>query len=145
MSQGGVDGMFGSMDISLSAMRAQRQRIDVVASNLANADSTRTTQGGPYKRQQVVFEAVLQNASGSSSGPAGVRVASIVSDPRPPMVVHNPGHPDADANGNVLMPDIRPAEEMADLISASRFYEANSAALKITRAMFQKSLDMGKA
>jgi flagellar basal-body rod protein FlgC len=144
MSQ--VGGLFGPMDISLSALRAQRQRIDVIASNLANSESTKTAQGGPYQRQQVVFESVLQDASAASQPvPGGVRVTSVVNDLRPPIVVHNPGHPDADVNGNVLMPDIHPAEEMADLIAASRSYEANSAALRITRSMFQKSLDLGKA
>lgn len=143
-----MNGIFGTMDISLSALQAERKRLDVIASNLANAETTSTPQGGPYQRQQVVFESVMKEAMDSNNPTpqsAGVRVAAVVQDVRPPLVIHNPGHPDADANGNVQMPDIRPAEEMADLIAASRSYEANSAALKISRAMFQKALDFGKA
>ncbi len=142
-----MNGIFGSMDISLSALQAQRKRLDAIASNLANAETTSTPQGGPYVRQQAVFEAVMNDAMSGDGSPqvGGVRVASISQDPRPPIVVHNPGHPDADSNGNVMMPDIRPAEEMADLLQASRSYEANSAALKISRAMFLKALDFGKA
>lgn len=142
-----MNGIFSSMDISLSALRAQRKRLDVIASNLANAETTSTPQGGPYVRQQAVFESVMTDALNGNNKQevAGVRVSSISQDPRPPLVVHNPGHPDADANGNVMMPDIRPAEEMADLLSASRSYEANSAALKISRAMFLKALDFGKS
>ena len=143
-----MNGIFGSMDISLSALQAQRKRLDVIASNLANAETTSTPQGGPYVRQQAVFESVMKDAINSNDATqqvAGVRVSAIANDPRPPLVVHNPGHPDADANGNVMMPDIRPAEEMADLLQASRSYEANSAALKISRAMFMKALDFGKA
>jgi flagellar basal-body rod protein FlgC len=142
--------MFSGMNASVSALQAQRQRMDVIASNLANAESTRTSKGGPYIRQQVVFEAVLEEAQNElgRQGPAipagGVRVASIASDPRPPVKVHMPGHPDADANGNVLMPDIHPEQEMVDLINASRSYEANSAAFKISRGLFQKALDIGK-
>jgi len=142
----GVRG-FGAMDTSLSALKAQRERMEAIASNLANAESTRSTKGGPYQRQQVVFEAVMNDAvAGNGTGGAGqgVRVAGTYTDPRPPIKVHNPGHPDADANGNVMMPDIRPAEEIADMMSAARSYEANSAALKITRSMHQKALDLGR-
>jgi len=137
------------MDISVSALAAQRKRLDVVAANIANAESTRSPNGGPYQRQQVLFESVLGEAQGAGlSGqqlPGGVRVSAVVSDARPPLTVHIPGHPDADANGNVLMPDIRPAEEMADLISAARSYEANAAAFKITRGVIQRSLELGRS
>lgn len=137
---------FRAMDISVSALQAQRKRMDVVSSNLANAESTRSATGGPYQRQQVVFETVLDDAQKSlSAHPGGVRVSAIVSDPRPPVKLHMPGHPDADANGDVLMPDIRPAEEMADLLSAARAYEANAAAFKITRSIIQRSLELGRA
>jgi flagellar basal-body rod protein FlgC len=135
---------FGALDTSVSALQAQRRRMDVIASNLANAESTRSPQGGPYVRQQVVFEAVLNEAQGGVSA-GGVRVAATVADSRPPLRVHLPGHPDADTNGDVLMPDIRPAEEMADLLSAERAYEANLAAFKITRGLFQKALELGRA
>jgi flagellar basal-body rod protein FlgC len=141
-----VSNIFGPMNTSVSALRAQRQRIDIVSSNLANAETTRTPQGGPYQRQQVVFEAVMNDVANEVVGrPAGVRVSSITTDARPPIKVHMPGHPDADAQGNVMMPDVRVAEEMADLMSASRSYEANAAAFKISRQMFQRSLELGKA
>lgn len=143
-------GSFRSLDISVSALKAQRARMDVVSSNLANAQTTRTPEGGPYQRQQIVFEAVLQDATGIAQGAdqgsaGGVRVAEVSKDARPPIVVHMPGHPDADANGNVLMPDVRPAEEMVDLIAASRSYEANAAAFKLSKQMMQRALEMGRA
>lgn len=144
-------GSFNSLDISVSALSAQRKRMDIVSTNLANAESTRTAEGGPYQRQQVVFEAVLQEAagispSGGEQGSAGgVRVAEIHKDERPPIIVHIPGHPDADANGNVAMPDVRPAEEMVDMIAASRSYEANAAAFKLSKQMMQRALEMGRA
>ena len=139
---------FRGMDISVSAMQAQRKRMDIVTSNLANAESTRSAGGGPYQRQQVVFESMLGEAVGPRSaepGPGGVRVSAVIPDTRPPVKLHMPGHPDADANGDVLMPDIRPAEEMADLLSSARSYEANAAAFKITRSIIQKSLELGRA
>lgn len=143
-------GSFRSLDISVSALSAQRKRMDVVSTNLANAESTRTAEGGPYQRQQVVFEAVLQDAtgmaqSGEQGAAGGVRVAEIHKDERPPIIVHIPGHPDADANGNVAMPDVRPAEEMVDMIAASRSYEANAAAFKLSKQMMQRALEMGRA
>ena len=136
---------FNALDISASALRAQRTRLDVIASNLANAESTRTQNGGPYRRQMVVFEALMGAAPGTSERVGnGVRVSSVATDQRPPIALHMPGHPDADANGNVLLPDIRPAEEMTDLLTASRAYEANLAAFKIGRSMFQKALELGR-
>jgi len=140
--------IFKAMDISVSALQAQRQRLDVVASNLANAESTRSAAGGPYQRQQVVFESVLneaQNARSDQPTTGGVRVSAVVFDPRSPVKLHMPGHPDADSNGDVLMPDIRPAEEMADLLSAARSYEANAAAFKITRSIILRSLELGRS
>lgn len=143
-------GSFRSLDISVSALNAQRKRMDVVSTNLANAESTRTAAGGPYQRQLVVFEAVLQDATAAQQGgpdstAGGVRVAEVGNDTRPPLVVHMPGHPDADANGNVMMPDVRPAEEMVDMISASRSYEANAAAFKLSKQMMQRAIEMGRA
>ena len=138
-----VSPIFRGLDISVSALQAQRRRMDVVAANMANAESTRTPGGGPYQRQHAVFEAVLADARDGTSAGAGVRVAAVVKDSRPPVSVHMPGHPDADASGNVLMPDIHPAEEMAEMSNASRAYEANAAAFKITRGMMLKALDLG--
>ena len=143
----GINAMFDSMNVSLSALQAQRRRMDVVAGNLANAESTRSPQGGPYQRQQVVFETVLNDAIASPDGQSagqGVAAVSVVPDRRPPIPVHMPGHPDADANGNVLMPDVRPAEEMADLISAARSYEANAVAMKISRGVMQRAIELGR-
>jgi len=141
-----ISSVFAPMNTSLSAMRAQRQRVDIVSSNLANAETTRTPQGGPYQRQQVVFEAVMNEVASEVIGrSSGVRVAGITTDTRPPIKVHMPGHPDADGQGNILLPDVRVAEEMADLMSASRSYEANAAAFKISRSMFQRSLELGRA
>lgn len=145
-----VSRIFAPLDTSVSALQAQRHRIDVVSSNLANAESTRTPEGGPYQRQMVVFEAVLNDARNAAEGMIGsgngVRVAATVKDTdRQPIKVHMPGHPDADADGNVRMPDIRTAEELADLMSAARSYEANAAAFKITRTIFQRALELGRS
>lgn len=145
-----ISRIFGPLDTSVSALQAQRHRIDVVSSNLANAESTRTEEGGPYQRQLVVFEAVLNDAqnavNGNGGGGQGVRVAATVKDAdrEQGIKVHMPGHPDANANGDVTMPDIRTAEELADLMSAARSYEANAAAFKITRTIFQRALELGR-
>jgi flagellar basal-body rod protein FlgC len=151
MSTESASKIFGAMNTSLSAMQAQRRRMDVIAMNLANAESTRQADGtpGPYRRQQVVFESVLNEAQGFNEDPStmatGVRVSEVIKDiDAKPIMVHMPGHPDADANGNVLMPNVNPAMEMADMIGAARSYEANAAALKISRMMMQRSLDIGK-
>ena len=138
-------GRFNALSISTSALKAQRARLDVIASNMANSETTRTSEGGPYKRQTIAFESMLHQSQGSSVfAGSGVRVSSIGADNRPPITVHLPEHPDADVNGNVQMPDIRPAEEMADLLTASRAYEANAAAFKISRSVFQKALELGR-
>jgi len=152
MANENVGKIFSAMNVSLSAMQAQRRRMDVIASNLANAESTRSPDGsGPYRCQHVVFEAVLNEAQNSAKDPStavgGVRVSDVVTDnlaDHPFTVVHMPGHPDADANGNVLMPNVNPAMEMADMVGAARSYEANAAALKISRMMLQRSLEIGK-
>ena len=150
MPNANVGKIFSAMNVSLSAMQAQRRRMDVVASNLANAESTHSADGsGPYRCQHVVFEAVLNEAQNSTKDPSlaggGVKVSDVVTDNATPFtVVHMPGHPDADANGNVLMPNVNSAMEMADMIGAARAYEANAAALKISRMMLQRSLEIGK-
>jgi flagellar basal-body rod protein FlgC len=130
-----------------SALTAERTRLDVIAENIANAQTTRGPDGGPYRRRVVVFETVLQNAvgrAGPGETPAAVRVARIQTDPRPLLLVYRPGHPDADANGMVAMPNINVHEEMADLIAASRAYEANLAVVKNARAMAMQTLAIGK-
>jgi flagellar basal-body rod protein FlgC len=134
------------MDVSLSALQAQRRRMDVISSNIANADVTNFARTGkPYERQMVTFETVLDDAAHKGANDGGVKVSATVSDNRPPTPIYSPGHPDADKDGMVLFPDIRPAEEMADLMSAARSFEANSAAMKIAKTMFQRSLEIGRA
>lgn len=130
-----------------SALTAERTRLDVIAENIANAQTTRGPDGGPYKRRVVVFETVLQDALGRTTAggaPATVRVARIQTDPRPPLLVYRPGHPDADANGMLALPNINVHEEMADLIAASRAFEANLAVVKNARAMALQTLAIGK-
>jgi flagellar basal-body rod protein FlgC len=141
-------------DISASALTAQRLRMDVISSNIANAETTRASyvngEFQPYKRKMVVLEpmkedsfaAVLQNEMGSAS--KGVKVSSIQEDNTPSKLVYNPTHPDADKNGYVKMPNVDVTKEMVDMISASRSYEANVTALNATKSMFAKALEIGK-
>src|ERR1700761_4723424 len=105
--------MFSALAIASSGLSAQRARMDVIAENLANAETTRTPQGGPYQRQEVVLE---QAGASFGEGLGGVRVAGIVSDTSPPRRVYDPGHPDADKNGYVTLPNVNPVNEMVDLI-----------------------------
>jgi flagellar basal-body rod protein FlgC len=144
-------GMFDAFDISASALTAERMRMDVTAENLANAQTTRTADGGPYRRKEVVLQEVakgggfagsLRAAMGSGGRPGGVEVAGIAEDSTPNKMVYDPGHPDADANGYVAMPNVDSVTEMVDLISASRAYEANVTALQSAKTMFTKTLDL---
>jgi flagellar basal-body rod protein FlgC len=142
----GIDSYFRTLDISVSGMRSERIRMDVVLSNLANVNSTRTPEGGPYRRRQVVFQTMLDDAQkGGDMGGRGVEVSEISLDNSDFVRVFRPGHPDADADGYVLLPNISTAEEMADLISASRSHEANSAAFRVTKEMFRRALEIGRA
>jgi flagellar basal-body rod protein FlgC len=143
--------LFNSLGISASALSAERLRMDVTAENLANAQTTRTEGGGAYKRKEVVLESAgrggfaqaLAGAQGSASGPdGGVRVSGIVEDTAPDRLVHDPSHPDANADGYVAMPNVNPVTEMVDLISASRSYEANVTAMQTAKQMFTKTLDI---
>jgi flagellar basal-body rod protein FlgC len=139
--------VIGGMDSTVAALTAERVRMDVVSQNIANAQVTRGPDGGPYQRQQVIFESVLDAArSGALPGSAGasVRVSRIEVDPRGPRAVYNPGHPDADENGMVAMPNVNVHQEMVDLISASRSFEANLAVLKTARSMAMQTLSIGK-
>lgn len=128
-----------------AALNAERVRLDIISQNIANAQTTRGPDGQPYVRQQVVFETVLKHQlqPGAVAAPE-VRVARVESDPRPLPTVHNPGHPDADATGMVRMPNVNIHEEMADLIAASRAFEANLAVLKNARALALQTLNIGK-
>jgi flagellar basal-body rod protein FlgC len=126
-----------------AALEAERLRMDTISQNIANANMTRPVNGKLYERQQVVFEAVMQNAQQGSAGQAA-QVARVEADPRPPRLVFNPHHPDADDNGMVAMPDINVHEEMADMIVASRSFEANLALVKTARNMALQTLAIGK-
>jgi flagellar basal-body rod protein FlgC len=130
-----------------SALDAERIRMDVVSQNIANVDTTRGLDGKPYQRQQVVFQSVLnaQQAAGSPGLSAQtVQIARIQNDNRPPRMVYNPSHPDANAQGMVAMPDINMHEEMVDMIASSRAYEANLAVVKNARSMAMQDLSIGK-
>jgi flagellar basal-body rod protein FlgC len=145
-----------SMQISASGLTAQRLHLDVISNNIANANTTRTASGQPYRRQQVVFEArepggafgaMLAAARGQSAGStgAGVHVSAIQPDTKRDFkVVHDPGHPDADAQGNVRMPNVEPIIEMVDMISATRAYEAGVTAINTVKQMQQRALDIGR-
>jgi len=134
------------IDSTASALAAERIRMDVISQNIANANLTHGIDGKPYQRQQVIFEKVLQQAQGLDGGAAAqqVQVARIEQDHRPARLIYNPGHPDADADGMVAVPNINIHEEMADLIVASRAYEANLAVVKNARTMALQTLSIGK-
>jgi flagellar basal-body rod protein FlgC len=128
-----------------AALTAERVRMDVISQNIANANTTRGADGKPYRRQNVVFETVLnQQAVGVTDGPQSVRVAKITTDTRPPRLTYEPGHPDANGDGMVALPDINIHEEMADLISSSRTFEDNLAVVKNARQMALQTLSIGK-
>ncbi len=140
--------ILSGIESTQAALTAERIRMDVVSQNIANADTSRGLNGAPYRRQQVVFETVLkaaQNPDPSASGQLEtVQVARIQPDSRPPLLVHQPGNPNADADGMVALPNINIHEEMVDLISASRAFEANLAVLKTGRSMAIQTLGIGK-
>ncbi|MDR2182782.1 MAG: flagellar basal body rod protein FlgC [Clostridiales bacterium] len=143
---------FNSMNVAASGLTAQRARMDVHAQNLANIDTTRTPEGGPYQRRVVVFEERRESAQSFAAifdrimqrrpGGSGVRVHSIVTDETPGPMVYDPGHPDANAQGYVLRPNVNVIGEMVNMISASRSYEANITSINITRAMMNRTLEM---
>ena len=129
-----------------AALEAERTRLDVISENIANAQTTRGPDGKPYQRQVVVFESALQQAmdTNSQQQPPALRVARIEKDTRAPELVYDPGNPDANADGMVATPNINIHEEMADMISASRAFEANLAVAKNSRAMALQTLAIGK-
>jgi flagellar basal-body rod protein FlgC len=138
-------GLFDALDASGSALSAERLRMDVTAENLANAQSTRSANGtGPYKRKEVVLEQAGSSFADSLQAARGVRVAGIVEDSTPPRRIYDPGHPDADAQGYVTMPNVNTVTEMTDLIGASRAYEANVTAMQTAKSMFTRTLDLLK-
>jgi flagellar basal-body rod protein FlgC len=140
--------LLSALAISASGMSAQRQRTELLVENLANSDTTRTPEGGPYRRKDAVFVAdpsaaqfssLFESEMGSGSG---VRVAEVVTDTRDPEKRYLPGHPDADPNGYVAYPRMNPAEDMVDLLGASRGYQANVSAVSAVKDMIQRSLDL---
>jgi flagellar basal-body rod protein FlgC len=143
--------LFGGLEISASGLTAERLRMDVTAENLANAQTTRGANGQPYRRKEVVlqeapgsFGASLSKAMGGaeSGSTGGVQVAGVVQDSSPLKRVYDPGHPDADAQGYVSMPNVDTVTEMVDLISASRAYEANVTAMNAAKQMFSHTLEL---
>jgi flagellar basal-body rod protein FlgC len=141
--------LFSALSVSASGMSAQRQRTELLVENLANSDTTRTPEGGPYRRKDAVFAsdpATGQFASlfESEMNPSstGVRVAQVVTDQRDPEMRYMPGHPDANKDGYVAYPRMNPAEDMVDLLSASRGYQANVAAISAVKDMLQHTLEL---
>ena len=146
-------GLFDMLNVSASALSAERQRAEVTSANLANADTTRTDTGGPYTRKQVVFSSTsmspfstVLNRMGRFGQTAGsVRISEVVDDDRPPVMRYEPGNPDADKNGMVAYPDINPVTEMVDLMGATRAYQLNASAVTAAKQMIQQSLDILKS
>ncbi len=150
-------GIFETMRVSLSGLTAQRLRMDVISSNIANVETTRSPHGGPYLRRQVVFQAesappsatLLSNQLGGQlatpSAARGVAVVGIRTDAGAVRAIHDPEHPDADENGNVRYPDIDVVTEMADLLAATRAYEANVTVLNAIKSMAMRALSIGRA
>jgi flagellar basal-body rod protein FlgC len=136
--------LFAAAAISGSGMSAERFRMEVVANNIANANSTRSANGGPFRRQDVVFAEVLGAATRPDGAPdlRGVRAVELVEDPTPLTTVYMPGHPDADAQGNVRMPNVQLPIEMVNLMTASRAYEANLRAAQTFRQMNEQALSL---
>ena len=164
--------LFGLMETSGSAMQAERMRAEVVAANMANAETTRTASGGPYRRQEVVFAAdrgdagfldsmtaasanagALTSSStsfaalqlpGAPEAAPGVHIAQVVEDPTPPLKRYDPGHPDAGLDGYVAYPDINPLTEMVDLMGATRAYGLNGSAVQAEKGMIASALEIAK-
>jgi flagellar basal-body rod protein FlgC len=134
---------FGIFKVSASGLQAQRTRMNLIASNMANAHTTRTEQGGPYKRKDAVFSAAPVEETRNEELD-GVKVSEVVEDQTPPQMVYDPGHPDADKDGYVATPNISVIEEMANMMMATRAYEANVAAFNISKAMLMKTLEIGR-
>lgn len=145
--------IFSILDISGSALSAERQRAEVVAANMANSETTHTQQGGPYRRKEVVFSSTgnmpfRMMLAGFHPGldhmaPA-VRVQRVIDDPTPPLKRYDPGHPDADKEGYVAYPAINPVQEMVDLMGAVRSYQLNASAINASKQMIQQSLELLK-
>ncbi|MDP3488160.1 MAG: flagellar basal body rod protein FlgC [Bacillota bacterium] len=146
--------VFASMAVSASALSAEKMRIDTISQNMANMNTTRTPEGGPYQRRRVVFSEMLQESKlnrfvrlptrGGNANGAGVQVSAVIRDGAPARMVHDPSHPDADEEGYVAMPNIDIVNEMVDLITASRAYETNVQVLNVTKSLAMKALEIGR-
>lgn len=145
-----MSGMFSMLETSASALSAERQRAEVVAANMANAETTRTAEGGPYHRKEVVFRSsnpqsfgfTLAGFHNSGQATPAVSVQNVVEDPTPSVMRYEPGHPDADKDGYVAYPAINPVQEMVDLMGASRAYALNATAVNASKQMIQQALDI---
>lgn len=141
-------GFFNSLDISASGLTAQRLRLDTISNNIANANTTRTEEGGPFQRERVVFQERNTTASFSNylnqQKPAGVKVVAIEKDTAPFKALYDPTHPDADPSGYVMLPNVNIVTEMVDMISAARSYEANVTAINSAKSMMSKALEISK-
>ncbi|HTL12735.1 MAG TPA: flagellar basal body rod protein FlgC [Bdellovibrionota bacterium] len=142
---------FSSMRVSASGLEAQMKRMNTISSNIANAETTRTEEGGPYRREDPVFAATTDRESFGEildnqmdENVQGVQVVDVHKDTRAPRMVYNPSSPDANADGYVAMPNVNTVEEMANMISAQRAYEANVTAMGAAKSMAQKALEIGK-
>ncbi|MFO7818249.1 MAG: flagellar basal body rod protein FlgC [Thermodesulfobacteriota bacterium] len=140
-----------AFDIGASALRAERKQLNVISMNMANVNTTRTSEGGPYQRKSVVFESTPINSpfdeamrSALDREVEGVKARSVVNDDRPFKQVYDPGHPDANEEGYVLKPDINVVEEMANMMTAMRTYEANVTAVSTAKEMYNKALELGR-
>jgi len=141
--------IFTTMKISASALKAQRVRMNAISSNLANIETTRTPDGGPYRKREVVFQSTTQGFADTldarlRDATQGVKVSHIQASSAPPRMVYEPAHPDADEQGMVAMPNVDLMEETADMMSASRAYEANVTVVKSAKRMALKALEIGR-
>ncbi|AMW33457.1 flagellar basal-body rod protein FlgC [Fervidobacterium changbaicum] len=134
---------FNIMNISSTGLSAQRFRIELISTNIANSETTRTENGGPYRRKVPVFQELVRNIQGKREN-SGVIVKSIYEDPSEFRVVYDPTHPDADENGYVRLPNVNIVREMVDMINAQRAYEANATAINTTKAMITSALQIGR-
>jgi flagellar basal-body rod protein FlgC len=133
--------LFAGLRVSASALGAERLRLNVIAENIANAETTRTPEGGPYRRREVILASGLPGP-GEGLAERGVRVAGVLPDPTPARLVHDPSHPDANAEGYVAMPNVDVPAEVVDMMAATRAYEANALALQSQRKLQERSLEL---
>jgi flagellar basal-body rod protein FlgC len=140
--------LFSALSVGASGMAAQRSRAELLVENMANAETTRTPEGGPYRRKDVVFESGAVESPFSSifstqlESPTGVAISAVITDTSEPERRYMPGHPDADKDGYVAFPKMNPAEDMVDLMDSARSYEANVAAIGAVKDMIQRSIDL---